>query len=105
MNRKEFIKTSCMLCGAALLADALLESCKKNNTTPSVNFNIDLSNSANAALNTVGGSVTQSNVVVIRTNASLAATSFTALASICTHSGCTVAYFSKSNNLVCPCHG
>jgi cytochrome b6-f complex iron-sulfur subunit len=103
MNRREFIASTCAFCGAAVLGVSLLESCKKSGVASpqNVNFTLDLSSSSNAVLNTKGGSVIQDNVVVICTAPSV----FVALSAICTHAGCTVAYNSSRNELICPCHG
>src|SRR5437868_8107361 len=106
MDRKEFLKTSGILTvsGLAALA-AFIEACKKNETSapqaPTVNFNLDLTASANAALNNVGGYVYNSGVIV----ACIAANSYVALSQACTHQGCTVAYSSSGNSFNCPCHG
>ncbi len=106
MNRKEFLKSSLLLGGLGLAGSAILiESCSKssNSTTaaqgPTVNFTLDLSQAANAALKTVGGSLASNSVVVICT----AANTYTALAQACTHQGCPLSY--SNNQMVCPCHG
>ena len=52
-----------------------------------------------------GGSITQNNVIIIRTGSSMTADSFTALSSKCTHAGCTVSFNQSSDALICPCHG
>jgi len=104
MNRKEFLKISGILSvsGIAALA-AFIESCKKNESSapqaPTVNFNLDLTSSTYASLNSVGGYVYQSGVIV----ACIAVNSYVALSQSCTHQGCTVAFGSGSFN--CPCHG
>jgi cytochrome b6-f complex iron-sulfur subunit len=81
---------------AAMLA--FLESCKKDEDNDA-NFTLDLTDSANAALNNVGGFVHSSGVMVMHTGSS----SFAAVAEKCTHQGCTVNY--SSNQVACPCHG
>ena len=103
MERKDFLKKTFALCGLALIPAGVIESCSKQNFAgPSnVNFTLDLSSSANAALNTVGGYVLVNGVIVIRA----AAGTFEALSSTCTHAGCTVGYDSHSATIVCPCHG
>ncbi len=103
MERRDFFKKSCALCLLSLVPPAVIESCKKAASTaaPSnVNFTIDLSNAANAALKSVGGYVVQNSVIVIH-----AASGYVALSDICTHEGCSVGYDAASTHLVCPCHG
>lgn len=66
---------------------------------------IDVTQAPFTPLATVSGSVAvktaHDTVVLVRTTA----TDVVALSAICTHQGCTVAYKSASNLLVCPCHG
>jgi len=97
MDRKKFIVSACALCATGSVL-SVLDSCTK---TPVVNFTLDLSQPANAALNTVGGSVTNgaNGVIVIRTSSG-----FNALSTVCTHQGCTVSYYQSNARLVCPCH-
>jgi cytochrome b6-f complex iron-sulfur subunit len=96
MDRKDFLIKTCAACGV-IPALTFLDSCSKTNP---VNFTLDLSNSANAALNTVGGSVIQNGVIVIKTSSG-----FEALSLTCTHAGCTVSFISISRGFACPCHG
>jgi len=106
MNRKEFLKFSVLALAGAAIGPALLESCSKAGTTPqgpTVDFKIDLSLSANAALSYVGGYVYSNGVIVARlTSANLG---FVALAQTCTHQGCTISFDNGSQLFVCPCHG
>ena len=103
MERRDFFESACALCGLALIPTALVESCTKQNYSgPSnVNFTLDLTQSANAALNSVGGAVIANGVIIIRASGS----TFDALSATCTHQGCTVGYNSSSQEIVCPCHG
>lgn len=103
MNRKDFIRNGMALCGLSLVPVVLSESCKKQTFSgPSnVNFTLDLSSSANAALNSVGGSMLVNGVLVIRISSS----AFSALSATCTHQGCTVGYSASAAKIVCPCHG
>jgi len=104
MDRKLFLKTSCALCGLAG-AVAFIESCKKNkmSTTPqgpTVNFTLDLSQPANASLNTSGNSLASQGVIIVNMGGA-----YIAIAEACTHAGCNITYAKSSNNFVCPCHG
>jgi cytochrome b6-f complex iron-sulfur subunit len=104
MERRSFLKASCALCGLGIAGTAaFLESCKKTDTGtpqgPTVNFTLDLSQSANNALNYGGGSVASNGVIVINSGSF-----FYAVAQACTHQQCNVAYNFSTNNLVCPCH-
>ena len=105
MNRKEFLKFSALaVAGVAIGGSSFLESCAKSTASPSgptVNFTIDLTQSAYSALNTVGGYIYANGVIVARATAS----TFIALAQACTHQGCTIAFNQGSNSFVCPCHG
>ena len=106
MDRRNFLKTTCALCGLGVAGSALLlDSCKKNSNStspqgPSVNFTLDLTQSANAALNAPGGSVASNGVVVANSSGN-----FIAVAQSCTHAGCSINYNPSGNNFVCPCHG
>jgi cytochrome b6-f complex iron-sulfur subunit len=102
MERRDFLKNTLAICGLAALPIAVVESCKKTSYSgpTNVDFTLDLTNSANTALNTVGGAVIANGVIVIRKSS----TSFVAFSSTCTHEGCTVGYNASSTNIVCPCH-
>lgn len=101
MERRDFLKSACTVCGI-VLAPGILNSCSKPNTAaPAANFTLDLTASVNAALNTVGGSVYSNGVIVFRQNVA----TYTALSATCTHQGCTVSYYPSTNDLICPCHG
>lgn len=103
MERRDFLKNTLAVCGLAALPIAFVESCKKSNSysgPTNVDFTLDLTNSANTALNTVGGAVIANGIIVIRKTS----TSFVAFSSTCTHEGCTVGYNAASTNIVCPCH-
>jgi len=90
MERKEFLKKSLALCGISLIPVGVFESCSKQSFSgpANVNFTVDLSNSANAALTAVGGSLIANGVIIVHTGNSV----FHALSATCTHAGCTVGY-------------
>jgi cytochrome b6-f complex iron-sulfur subunit len=84
-------------------AAAFLESCSKTDVSPqgpTVDFTLDLSLPANAALNTAGGSLATSGVIIANTGSGMVA-----VAQSCTHQGCSIAYNNGGQNFVCPCHG
>ncbi len=66
---------------------------------------LDLSQSSNAPLAAVGGSVLvdapSDTIIVIRT----AQSSVSALSAVCTHAGCLVGFDGQRKVLQCPCHG
>jgi cytochrome b6-f complex iron-sulfur subunit len=104
MDRKEFL--SLFGVGAAALAvGSCLQACSKGGTTPAapptVNFKLDLTASANNALNTNGGFLYSNGLVVARTNQG----AFIAVSMICPHQGSTVIYQSSINDFTCPSHG
>ncbi len=100
MERKEFLKTACALCGIAV-ASNILESCTKQSVgQPTVNFTVDLSNSTNAALKTTGSAMLMNQVYIINKDG----INFIAVSSICTHNGCTVGFQSLAAGFLCPCH-
>jgi cytochrome b6-f complex iron-sulfur subunit len=102
MKRDEFLK---QLGAAALLACAGcgLDSCStQSDPTPTnVDMTLDLTTSQYSALNTVGGSVASSGIIIVR----LSTTEFTALSRSCTHEGTSINYRSSQKDFLCPNHG
>jgi len=100
MERKDFIKAACGVCGLAMVP-GFLTGCNKSDVGfPAANFTVDLSQSGNSGLNTIGGSKVVNQILIINTG-----TGFTAVQADCTHQGCTVGYSSSSAKITCPCHG
>ena len=104
MERKEFLA----LVGTSIAAITIgncLSSCKKNNNSspsqPTVDFTLDLTSSANAALNANGGYLYNSGVIVARTTAG----AYIAVSQACTHAGTSVVYVNANNDFYCSSHG
>jgi cytochrome b6-f complex iron-sulfur subunit len=106
MTRRELIQKVLVGGTTLILVPAILQSCTKVNDLPGNNNNnsnkvtLDLTNPSYSVLATAGGSLVYMGVIVANTG-----TSFIALASACTHSGCTVRYNHGGNNFPCDCHG
>ena len=104
MTRKEFLAS--LGIGAVVLAcDACLTGCQSNPVVPApppnVDFTLDLTDPANAALKAVGGYLYKSQLIV----AHISGGSYVALSQICTHAGNNVYYDLPSNLFHCPAHG
>ena len=102
MDRKEFLT----LLGFSAIATTLpmcMGSCSSSASTPnmSVDFTLDLTQSAYAALNTNGGYIVKDGVIVAKTTAG----NYVAVSAACTHEGANVNYNSGSDKFVCPRHG
>ena len=62
---------------------------------------LNIEDSANAALKTVGGSIIKDNLIIARTGTN----TFVALSKSCTHAGVTVNYDHPNSRFVCDAHG
>lgn len=110
MDRKEFLK-QLGLTSAVIFAGACVAGCSKEgnnsgggNTTPppaNVDFTLNLTESANAPLNTAGGFIYRNNIIIARTLAG----AFVAVSQVCTHQGGTVEFQANNNRFYCPVHG
>ncbi len=105
MDRKEFLSALGLSGGAFILASCL-GGCSKaaadsGVAAPAVNFTLDLSQPANAALNNPGGYVYANGIIVAKTVSG----NIIAVSQACTHQGVTVQYISSSNQFYCPSHG
>lgn len=105
MNRKEFFSKALIGGSLLFLAPAAFNSCSKTIDpvpgNPSGGTVIDLTSPAFDALKTVGGYAYSGNMIIIHSSTTI----YIALSKICTHEGCTVAFNSSANKLMCPCHG
>jgi len=108
MDRKEFFSKALIGGSLLFLAPAFLNSCSKSDDQEpeppgdsSGTITIDLTSIDFNALKTVGGYAYSGNIIIIRSTTSV----YLALASVCTHQGCTVTYSSSETKVACPCHG
>lgn len=108
MDRKEFLAQLGMS-AASFAVLGCLGGCTKSTdaqssgtTAPSgVDFTIDLSQAANAALNNNGGYLYKNGVIVARTMAG----AYIAVQQICTHESNSVVYQGDRSRFYCDCHG
>lgn len=111
MKRYEFLSALGLSAGTVLFIP-FLTSCSKSGmdtttTTPGggggvpVDFTLDLTQPANAGLNSNGGSLIKSGVIIARTSTG----EFVAVASACTHQGYTLVFESANNRFHCNNHG
>lgn len=66
-----------------------------------VNFTVDL----NSNLTTIGSSMVQSGVIIVRLAAGNTPGSFTAVQVACTHEGTSINFNQAANKFICPNHG
>jgi len=105
MNRQHFFSVLGVSAGTVIFAPFLVSCSKSSNVLPvtpgtggtgGLDFTLDLTLAANSALNSNGGSVITSGVIVARTSTG----SYIAVASACTHQGYALA-FSSDNQFHC----
>lgn len=107
MDRKDFLNHIGMSAAAFALINCI--GCKKTDESstsdtvgPSnVNFTLDLSLAANAALLNNGGSLISNGVIVAKTKTG----SYIAVQRSCTHESYTLTYQSANSRFYCPNHG
>ncbi len=108
MDRKEFLSLIGMS-AASLSVLSCLDGCTKSTDATSsgtaapanVDFTIDLSLTANAALTTVGGYLYKNGIIVAHTIAG----DYIAVQQVCTHENNSVVYQSSSSRFYCDRHG
>ena len=107
MDRKDFLNSIGMSAAAFALINCV--GCKKSvsgssadTTGPTgINFSLDLSLAANAALLSNGGSLISNGVIVARTKTG----TYIAVQRLCTHESYTLTYQSANSRFYCPNHG
>ena len=108
MDRKEFL-AQLGLTSAAIFMGTCLGGCSKDDdgsgnvpTPPTgVDFTINLSETANAALATAGGYIYRSGIIIARTLSD----QYIAVSQACTHQGTTVVFEGANNRFYCNNHG
>ena len=107
MDRKEFLSLLGMSV-ASVSVLACVSGCTKSTdassgtTAPSnIDFTLDLSQAANAALNTNGGYLYKNGVIIARTTSS----QYIAVQQVCTHENNSVVYQSNNSRFYCDRHG
>jgi cytochrome b6-f complex iron-sulfur subunit len=111
MERRQFLGN---LSGPVLAACAVcMGACSKGGdssttgtgvvVTPPTNANITVNLATN--LLSVGSSVVQDGVIIVRLATGNTPSSFTAVQVACTHEGTSINFNSASNQFVCPNHG
>ena len=103
MERREFLEK--LGIGAAFaLTSSCLGSCTKTDSAPAgtVDFTLDLTASANAALTTNGGFIISNKVVIAKDTSG----NYVAATQVCSHEGnVQVSYNKAANNYTCSVHG
>ena len=101
MERKQFLGRLLIGTGSALILSPLA-SCEKEETdNNSGDITVDLTEAKNSNLLNEGGFIYVSGIIV----ANAGNDEFLAVASTCTHEGCTVSFSLASTKFPCPCHG
>lgn len=112
MKRRQFLGSlgSPVLAVCAVCMGACSKSSDGGTTPPvtppiippgTVDFTINLSTS----LLTVGSSIVQDGVIVVRLSAGNTVSSFTAVQVACTHQGTAIGFNASSGDFICPNHG
>ena len=107
MKRRESLHKIVVGGATLFFMPTILTSCQKDpadkgdsTPPPGSTIKLDLNNSAYSALKDPGGFAVVQGIIVANTG-----TGYVALASTCTHNGCTIGYNLAANNFPCPCHG
>ncbi|MEI8110912.1 MAG: Rieske 2Fe-2S domain-containing protein [Chitinophagia bacterium] len=110
MERRQFLEKvtapvtiACLSCMGMGCSKSANNSNNTNSTTPPSNVNITIN--LNSQLTTVGSSVAQNGVIVVRLASTNVAGSFVAVQESCPHQGVSIAFFANSSTFICPSHG
>lgn len=99
MDRKEFL-AQLGLGGSAIFAAACMQSCSKTDNVSNVDFTLDLTSNAYAALKTAGGYIINQGVIVALTTNN----AYLAVSAACPHEGVTVQFKAGQNQFYCAAH-
>jgi cytochrome b6-f complex iron-sulfur subunit len=99
MDRKEFL-SQLGLGGTTIFAAACVQSCSKTDNLSNIDFTIDLTSNAYAALKSAGGYIiTQGVIVALTTN-----NTYLAVSAACPHEGVNVQFQAGQNQFYCAAH-
>lgn len=103
MERREFLGslTGPVLAACAVCMGACSKTGSGSNGAVSANFTVDLATN----LASVGSSLVQSGVIVVRLAAGNVPAFFTAVQVSCTHEGTSINYNNNAGLFICPNHG
>jgi cytochrome b6-f complex iron-sulfur subunit len=103
MDRRTFLSVAGAGAVTAVCVSCLNGCSSQNPVSPptNVDFTLDLTSPANAALNHDGGYLYSSGVIVARTSGG----GYIAVSQQCTHQGANLAYRLASNDFYCGAHG
>jgi cytochrome b6-f complex iron-sulfur subunit len=102
MNREQFLKQLGMVALATCAGCGMYACSSEDEPAPAnADFTLDLTESTNASLNNVGGSVTKNGIIVAR----FSTTEFVAVSVACTHQGTPVTYRNTQKDFYCSNHG
>ena len=109
MERRQFIEKLtapvAVACVSCLGMACSKSSNSPNNNAPAPPSNVSFSINLNSQLTTVGSSLSQSGVIVVRLASSNVSGSFVAVQESCPHQGTSINFVANSNNFICPNHG
>ena len=99
MDRKEFL-SQLGLGETAIFAAACMQSCSKTDNLSNVDFTLDLTSSAYAALKSAGGYIITQGVIVALTTSN----TYLAVSAACPHEGVNVQFQAGQNQFYCAAH-
>ncbi len=107
-TRREFIKTSCLACSAAILASVTLDSCVTRSLVTVIQTNKDellvpVAKFTNDKGEQLTYLVVQTSTLPYSVSLYKIAEGYSALKLVCTHNHCDLN--ANKERLVCPCHG